>query len=176
MSKYETKTWKTAKKNLESEIANREHFGWEFVSNSVDNSSSVITLTMKRDLKREKGRRLRSLNRQARILEMKFPMWAIIWLAVGVAFFIPWIFLYSNVYLIFLLITAVTAWTVSLFLFLVFIVTRFKKKTLLEELYREGDELLGKLKVKPTEKNIMVPGPNSFHLRRMIITLINKKD
>lgn len=168
MKKYETKTWKILKKNLEKEIAFSEHFGWEFVSNTQNNSGNHITLTMKRDRQHPRFRRLRSLSFQARIISTSFPISAIVWIIVGLAFLIPWLFLSSISYLIFLLILSLFCFSIALFILLIFFFTRRRKNALLDELTREGDELLGKLKVKPTQENIQKAGPESFHIRQLI--------
>ncbi len=175
MKKYETKTWKIAQKNLEKEIANREHFGWEFVSNSLNNSGTFVSLVMKRDRKNPNYRRLRSLSFQSRVIGTTFPFSFIVWTIVGLAFLIPWLFLQAYSYMIFLLIIALFCFSIALFILLIFVFTRGKKAVLLEELYSEGDELLGKLKVKPTNDNIMKPGPESYHIRQLIVSKNNKK-
>ena len=175
MKKYETKTWKVIQKNLEKEIANREHFGWEFVSNSLNNNGTFVYLVMKRDRSNPNYRRLRSLSFQSRVIGTTFPFSFIIWTIVGLAFLIPWLFLQAYSYMIFLLIIALFCFSIALFILLIFVFTRGKKSSLLGELYCEGDELLGKLKVKPTDNNIMKPGPESFHLRKLIISKNNEK-
>lgn len=175
MKKFETKTWKVAQKNLEIEIANREHFGWEFVSNSLNNSGTFVSLVMKRDRAQPNYHRLRSLSFQSRVIGTTFPFSFIVWTIVGLAFLIPWLFLQAYSYLIFLMIIALFCFSIALFILLIFVFTRSKKAALLNELYTEGDELLGKLKVKPTAENVMKPGPESYHLRQLIVSKNNKK-
>jgi len=176
MAKIESKTWKIVQSDLEIEIAKHEHFGWEFVSNSVNEGGLFITLTMKRNRRDSHYRRYKRLEFQARIIGRNFPVSFIVWTIVGLAFLIPWFFFMNNPYLIFLLSNALFCFTVALFILLIYLFTRHKKKILLKELYDEGDEMRGKLKVNPTPENTLQPGKETYHLRQYIYSLGKQKN
>lgn len=174
MKKIESKTWKISQKKLDEEIAIRNHFGWEFVSNTTNGSGNAITLTMKRDPQNVHHRRFCRLQFQAEVISRKFPISSLVWAGIGGVCLIPYFCLKSNPWFASFLALALFCFAVALFILMVYLFTFKKKKSMLQELYDEGDELQGKLKVNPLPENTLKPGKETYHLKRYIYGLGKK--
>lgn len=173
--KIESRTWKVFQNDLDREIAKREHFGWEFVSRSENEGGAFVHLVMKRDRRHAHYKRLKRLEAQANIIDRKFPVPFVVTAIIGLAFLIPWFFLMNNLYFLIFLIIALFMLMISFFILLVFLFTRRKKNQFLQELYDEGDEVQGKLRVNPLPENTLKPTKNTYFLKQYIYSLGKQK-
>lgn len=170
----EVKTWRIRVYMLQKEIEKHKHFGWEYVAHSNGQGDGKITLTMKRDMELKKYKRIKKIEKQARMMEKRFPTSFAIWTLLATAFLLTYLFSKNNFFFLTFFACSLLFYTIAFFILLTFLILLPKKKSILATLYEEGDDLTGQNIRLPTAEHSLKPTEHSFKIRESIIEEISK--
>ena len=163
------KTWKVKYEKADELISRRECFGWNFMSKSTGGPGHKIAVAMNRDKTVPNYKKLRKLEKQYNKINRSFPLDALIFALMGIAFIIPWLFKFNDIARISLLSTGISLVFIAVFLLIVFFLIKPKKKKLSKDILKEAAVISNKEKLMPLPENKVAGGEHSYKIRDMIL-------
>lgn len=169
----ETKSIKVNAEQKTKVVEVMSHFAWKAVGTS-NPSGNEYTLSFQRDTKMPNYKRIVSLEKQYNKINRHFPLTAIILLAISLLMLIP-LFVVNEITAKSIL-AALTSviFSIGLFLLFSFLFMLTKKKSMLNDLLHQADELRGATFDIPLPCNIKEPTKDTHEIKNSNIQLGKK--